>query len=341
MHISIIGGARSGKSTLFQALRAQGQPSQGRTDTASAAIDVPDERLDSLAALYKPRKTTYARITINDTTADSTRTFTDLRLSDAFLLVLRDFENGKPADPVGEYLTVMNEFILSDLGQVETRLERIRKQGTRGNTLLAQEETALAECLAHLGEGQPLSTLDLFQRDGKSLRGFQFLSLTPVMVLLNRTEATLHETGHALAEITKRLPPGVPALAACAALEAELALMPEAEQEAFMAEYGVTEPLRGRIIRLAMDTLGLISFFTVGEDECRAWPIRRGATAQEGAGVIHSDLAARFIRSETVSYRDFMAHGGIAGCKKTGLWRLEGKTYILQDGDILTIRAGN
>ncbi len=340
MHISIIGAARSGKSTLFQALRGQGQPSQGRADMASAVIDVPDERLDTLAAIYKPRKTTYARITINDTATDS-RVLTELRLSDAFLLVLRDFDNGEPADPVTDYLAVINEFILSDLGQVETRLERIKKQGVKGNAQLAQEASALEECLSHLGDGRPLSTLDLFQRDGKSLRGFQFLSLTPVMVLLNLSEAALTGSSSALQEIAGRLPSGVPLVAACASLEAELALMPATEQGGYMEEYGITESLRGRIIRLAMDTLGLISFFTVGEDECRAWPIRRGSTAQEGAGAIHSDLAARFIRAETVSYQDFMAHGGIGGCKKTGLWRLEGKTYVLQDGDILTIRAGN
>jgi len=130
-------------------------------------------------------------------------------------------------------------------------------------------------------------------------------------------------------------------VAACGQLEAELAAMAPGEQGAFMAGYGIAESLRGRILRLAYDTLGLISFLTVGEDECRAWPLRRGMNAQDAAGTIHTDLARTFIRAETVSYEDFMRLGGFAGCKKAGVWRLEGKGYIVQDGDILSIRAGS
>jgi len=142
-------------------------------------------------------------------------------------------------------------------------------------------------------------------------------------------------------QLRERLPDHIPVVAACGQLEAELAVMPQAEQAEFMAEYGIRESLRGRIIRLAYDTLGLISFLTVGEDECRAWPVRKGMSAQEAAGTIHTDLSRTFIRAETVSYEDFIRLDGFAGCKKAGVWRLEGKSYIVQDGDIMSIRAGS
>lgn len=340
MIISIIGTSSSGKTMLFEALSGLSQRGQTTKGPPTAVIDVPDERLDALSAIFKPRKTTYARITVNDTPPLNPKLLSEMRLSDAFLVVLRNFDNGNPRNPVGELLTISNEFILSDMAQVETRLERIRKQGTRGNTAVIQEEAALAECYSHLGEGNPLCTLASLQEDDKSLRGFQFLSLKPMMILVNSSEEDFQKPDSVLAGITGALPPNAAALAACVKLEAELAFMERAEQEAFMEEYGIKESLRGRIIRLAMDTLGLISFFTVGDDECRAWPIPKGSSAQEAAGAIHTDLAQKFIRAETVSYADFMAHNGIGGCKKLGLWRLEGKTYTVKDGDILTIRAG-
>jgi hypothetical protein len=144
-----------------------------------------------------------------------------------------------------------------------------------------------------------------------------------------------------VADLQSQLPDNIPVLAVCAKLEAELALMSPEEQAIFMDEYGIKETIRGRIIHLAVDTMGLISFLTVGDDECRAWPIKKGMSAQDAAGAIHTDLSNKFIRAETVSYEAFVEHGGFAGCKKSGLWRLEGKTYVVQDGDILTIRAGN
>jgi len=162
-----------------------------------------------------------------------------------------------------------------------------------------------------------------------------------MMVVVNCVEERVAEAESIAAQLRQRLPGHIPVVAACGQLEAELAAMAPEEQSAFMTGYGIGESLRGRIIRLAYDTLGLISFLTVGEDECRAWPIRRGMSAQEAAGTIHTDLARTFIRAETVSYDDFMRLDGFAGCKKAGLWRLEGKSYIVQDGDILSIRAGS
>jgi ribosome-binding ATPase YchF (GTP1/OBG family) len=185
-----------------------------------------------------------------------------------------------------------------------------------------------------------LGGLILDDADGKGLRGFQFLSLKPLMVVVNCSEDMMPDLQRVTEQVKRELHDMTPVIAACASIEAELAAMDPADRAAFMAEYGVTESLRGRLIGLAYRTLGLISFLTVGEDECRAWPIRKGMTAQEAAAAIHTDLSERFIRAETVAYEDFIRHGDFAACKKAGVWRLEGKQYIVQDGDIMSIRAG-
>jgi ribosome-binding ATPase len=351
MIISIIGASGSGKTTLFQAM--SGIDSVGGTArTTVATIDVPDGRLETLVNMFKPKKTVYARIELSDTVAIeegdvknetiSSKTIQQMRMSDAFLLVLRNFDNGNPPDPIKEFRTMFSEFILSDMAQVETRLERIKKQvGKKENPLLGQEEEMLAACLAHLNEENPLCTLPAVDGDGKALRGFQFLSHKPMMVVLNSGEEKPAEAQAVETRVGSSVPSHIPVVAVCGKIEAELSLMSPEEQSEFMKEYEITEVARNRIIELASRTLGLITFFTVGEDECRAWPIKNGSTAQDAAGSIHTDFYQKFIRAETVAYTDFIEHGGFAGCKKAGVWRLEGKTYVVQDGDILTIRAGN
>lgn len=349
MYISVIGPVLSGKTTLFQALSGV-ESARGFSDGDSIiSIDVPDERVDRLSSIYKPKKTTYARIELADTVAisegnvkDSTinaKTLQKMRMSDAFILTLNSFEETGTTGLVKEFHGIMSEFILADMVLIEGRIERIRKQaGKKENTALLLEEELLERCLAHVGEGRPLRTLELTASDDKALRGFRFLSRKPMMVAINCSEDRIvdvpgQEEGAGDME-------GCPVIYVCASLECELAMMEEAERAAFMEEFSVKESIRGRMIRLAFDTLGLISFLTVGEDECRAWPILRGMNAQEAAGAIHTDLASKFIRAETVSYADFMKYGGMAECKKAGVWRLEGKTYIVQDGDIISIRAG-
>ncbi len=349
MHISIIGSPGCGKTTLFRAFT--GIAASDSTQASNVAVvEVPDERLDKLSAIFNPRKTVYGRIEVYDmpsihegdmkNDAIPAKQLQQMRLSDAFLLVLKQF--GEPTgDVLAGFHTVFSEFIISDMVQVETRLERIKKQNRKGEgTSLDQEAAALEQCLAHLEQGKPLSTLPLFQTDGRNLRGFQFLSQKPLMVVVNCSEEQMAQAGPVTDKVKAQVPEGVPVVAACLRLEAELAAMEPEDQAAFMAEYGVTESLRGRFIRLAYQTLGLISFLTVGEDECRAWPIRDGISAQEAAGTIHTDLSDRFIRSETVSYEDFIRYGDMAACKKAGVWRLEGKQYTVRDGDILCIRAG-
>jgi GTP-binding protein YchF len=349
MYISVIGPALSGKTTLFQALSGV-QSARGFSDGDNIiSIDVPDARVDELSRIYRPKKTTYARIELADTVAisegnvkDSTinaKTLQKMRMSDAFILTLNSFEGATAAEQEKEFNAIMSEFILADMILIEGRIERIKKQaGKKENTALLLEEKLLEQCLAHVGEGKPLRTLELPAGDEKALRGFRFLSQKPMMIAVNCSEEAVG--GTAGQEGGTGNMEGCPVIHVCASLECELAMMEDEERAAFMEEFSVKESIRGRMIRLAFDTLGLISFLTVGDDECRAWPIRRGMNAQEAAGAIHTDLASKFIRAETVSYADFMKYGGMAECKKAGVWRLEGKTYIVEDGDIISIRAG-
>ncbi len=349
MYISIIGTGGSGKTTLFRAFAGTAVNGNG---SSLATIDVPDERVDTLTKIFNPRKTVYSRIEVADTVAIregearketlDARSLQQMRSSDALLLVLRLFDNGHPADPVNEFQTIHTELILSDMAQIEQRLERIEKQGKgKVQPQLEQEKALLKRGLAHLEAGNPLSTLLLPDEEEKRLRGFLFLSRKPMMIVINCAEGLLTGAERIAHDLKGRLARDIPVLAACGQLEAELASVPPDEQAQFMAEYAITESVRGRIIRLARDTLGLMSFLTVGDDECRAWPIKTGMTAQEAAATIHTDLSQKFIRAETVAYEDFIRLDGFAGCKKAGVWRLEGKAYVVQDGDILSIRAGN
>ncbi len=346
MYISVIGPARSGKTTLFQALSGV-ESTRGFSDGDNIiSIDVPDERVDELTKIFKPKKTTYARIELADTVAigegnikDSTinaKTLQKMRSSDAFIVTLNSFEGASRADLENEFRGIIDEFILADMIQIEGRLERIKKQGgKKENTALKQEEELLEKLLGHVGDGKALKTLELASNDEKTLRGFRFLSQKQMMIAINCPEDAISAMPHGEEYLG-----GYPVLYVCATLEKELAMMADDDRVAFMEEFNVKESIRGRMIHLAFETLGLISFLTVGDDECRAWPVRRGVNAQEAAGAIHTDLSTRFIRAETVSYADFMKYGGINECKKAGVWRLEGKTYIVQDGDIISIRAG-
>ncbi len=370
MYLSIIGSPLCGKTTLFKALAGAEGRGGGQGKAGVAVIDVPDERVDRLSAIFHPKKTVYGRIEVCDTDsihegdmkagAVPAGLLRQMRPADAFIVVLNHFDAAGPNEAGGAeaasgaaadaasgaasaFRALVNELMIADMVQIEGRLERIKKQAGRKEAALEQEKAALEQCLAHLEQGAPLCSLPLLGSEGRMLRGFQFLSLKPLMVVLNCSEEAMRDGAPVRDEVSRRIAgaaPDVPVIAACAGLEAELAVMNDADRAAFMAEYGIAESLKGSVIRLAYETLGLISFLTVGEDECRAWPIRRGTTAQEAAATIHTDLSDRFIRAETVAYDDFMAHGDFAGCKKAGVWRLEGKQYIVKDGDIISVRAG-
>ena len=351
MHLSIIGSPGCGKTTLFRAFSGVVKEG-GSTGSTVAIIEVPDDRLEKLSSIFKPKKTVHGRIEIVDTASIHegdmknetvpAKQLQEMRLSDAFLLVLRNFDNGSTPDPVGDFHTILTEFVIADMVQIETRLDRIKKQGgKRDGAALDQERVLLEQCYAYLETGKPLSNLALAEGDWKSLRGFQFLSQKPLMAVVNCSEDKVKDTENIAKEVSAKLDNAFPVVAVCGSLEAELVMMEPEDQAVFMAEYGLSESLRGRLIHLAYQTLGLISFLTVGEDECRAWPIRKGICAQDAAAVIHTDLSDKFIRAETVGYDDFVCHGDFPACKKAGVWRLEGKTYVVKDGDIICIRAGN
>ncbi|HOP86147.1 MAG TPA: DUF933 domain-containing protein [Syntrophorhabdaceae bacterium] len=338
MHIAIIGKNNVGKTTIFKALTGLGEESKQASHIS--IIDVPDYRLENLSNFFKAKKTVYARIEIEDTPSLNPDIFQRIRQADAFILILPYFEDTEK-EPVQEYRSVINEFILSDMAQVEQRLERIAKQGERKeNPMLQYENEMLKLCLSHLNEERPLLTLAISEDGKRIIRGFQFLSQKPLMVIINCSEDKLSDVNNIEKAFKDKIEEDIPCIAVCASLEAEIGIMNENDRKDFMTEYSIKEAIRERMIRLATETMGLITFFTVGEKECHAWHLRKGESVHEAARTIHTDFYNKFIRAEVVAYEDFIKYNGFGGCKKAGVWRLEGKTYIVQDGDIITIRAG-
>ncbi len=357
MELGIIGLPNSSKTTIFNALTRGDRPtsatSSGKLEFHTAVVDVPDERVDALSALFKPRKTTYAKVTYTDIAGlDQGMAQKGLsgqlrhRISqmDAFIHVLRAFEDPSVSHPLGSIhpqrdLEVLEqEMILLDLLAVQGRLERIAesiKRAKKGEERQALEaEQALFERMqASLEAEAPLRDLDYSEEEASGLRGFGFLTLKPVLVLLNTGE--------------ERLPPKrfiayshrhTVIMSLQGKLEMEIAQLDLDEATVFMEEFDIAEPALSRMIRASYDLVGLQSFFTVGEDEVRAWTVRKGAAAVEAAGAIHSDLAKGFIRAEVVAYADLIAAGSMAEAKKAAALRLEGKEYLVKDGDILHVR---
>lgn len=353
MNIGIIGLPSSGKTTIFNALtRGQAETGTYHAGTFSVnmgAVSVPDERVDRLSAMYKPRKTIYAQVQFKDVagieggsskgSSLSGRLLNELGGNDALLHVVRGFTNLSVPHPNGsinprrDYDALETELILSDMAVIEKRLERLRKERTRSEQPL---ELPLMERLyAHLEDQKPLRSADLTNEEEKLLRSYSLLSLKPMVVVLNvNDDANASEAEQQLAEhLGKAI-----LLQLRGKLEMELAQMEAADAAVFLEEFGLSEPGLERVIRASYDLLGVQSFFTVGEDEVRAWTVRRGAAAVEAAGVIHSDLAKGFIRAEVVSYQDLTATGSIPEARRVGKFRLEGRDYIVKDGDILHVR---
>ncbi len=351
MKLGIIGLPQSGKTTLFNALTGGDTPttaSAGRVEVHTAVVDVPDPRVDALSQMFNPRKTIYAKVTYADIAgldgssggSISGVLLNQLSQMDGFLHVVRCFENDNvghiagSVDPLRDIRAMESEFILNDLIAVERKLERLQEERRKGGTdkALNARQIALFERLhAHLAEEKPLRGLQFSAEEERFLSGFGLLSRKPVLLLLN-----LHEGQQPpdLGELGQTFP----WVALQGQLEMEIAQLPPEDAAIFMEEYGIDEPGLNKMIRLSYDLLNLQSFFTVGEDEVRAWTIRRGMTAQEAAGVIHTDLQKGFIRAEVVAYEDLIALGSMAEARAKGKLRLEGKEYIVQDGDIMHIR---
>lgn len=358
LRAGLIGFPSAGKTALFQLLtNVQDAPARGgRADANVGVARVPDERLDRLTALFNPRKRVPATVEFADIAgaaaskpgAQALLDVAPFRNADALLHVVRMF--GDPAvphpagavDPARDVRTMEDEVILADLGVVERRLERLERDLKKTNTPdLRKEQDILLRCREALESGRPLRALQLGTEDARRLRGFQFLSAKPLLVVLNLDEADLARAGEAvrLAGIETFLAGAATrAVPICAKIELEIAQLDEDDRQAFMSDLGLQESGLDRVIRASYDLLGYISFFTVGEDECRAWSIPRDTPAVLAAGEIHSDISRGFIRAEVVRYEDLTARGSLAACREHGELRLEGKEYTVLDGDVINFR---
>jgi ribosome-binding ATPase len=363
MQTAIVGLAGSGKTTVFNTL------TRGHAETGGfggvtlnvGVVKVPDERLDRLAEIFKPKKVVQADVTYVDLPAPPPSSeghvgteelpadhLARLRDSDALLHVVRAFED--PAhphpegsvDPARDLERLDLEFILADLSMTERRLERLTTSGRHGTPAereaAEREEVVLTRIHEGLRAGRPIRDLGLDVDEEKAIRGFRFLSQKPVLVLLNVGESDLPTAAATVARIAggyDHVDAMVDALSA--RIEMELGELEPDEAAVFMEELGIAESGLDRVIELTYRLLGLISFLTAGPDECRAWPIHDGSTAVDAAGAIHTDLAKGFIRAETVAYEDLIQLGSIAEARKAGKLRSEGRTYRVRDGDVLEI----
>ena len=355
MEVGIMGLAASGKSSLFCLLTGQ-EPAVGggRRDVSQVGIaKVPDPRLDALAEMYQPKKTTPATIRFADVPGipdehrgDTSFNLPELRTADALMVVLRSFPSDAIAHPMGsvdplrDLKHIEEEFILQDQMVVERRLERLRKDiQKRRDPELERERDLLERCLAILESATPLRNESFDANARKKLRGFTFLSLKPVLVVVNVGEddvASNPLSAPGWEAWTSR--PGLAFTRVCATLDAELAEFDGEDAQVFMDDLGLEDRALDRIIGESYSLLGLISFFTVGEDECRAWSILAGTEALEAAGEIHSDIQRGFIRAEVVPNDELLEVGSLSACRQRGTLKLEGKTYVVLDGEVVHFR---
>lgn len=343
MKVGLVGFAGSGKTTVFNTMTGLAVPTGFGGEVRLGTVKVPDERIDTLSGIFKPKKTTYAEIVFCDVPGEhgaerkglSRKALQQIRDQEVLCLVLRAFPNpaleGEP-DPAADLEAFHTECLLADLDLVMRRLDRAKKD--KPDPL---ELAAFDLMKATLEQELPLRSLSAQALNRDHLKAYSFLTDRPLMIVLNRREQ----------EAAQPLPPALAArlgqlhaagLVLSASVEAEIARMDSADRAAFLEDLGLKESALTRFIRTAYGLLDLISFFTVGPDEVRAWPIRRGSTARAAAGRIHSDLERGFIRAEVMPYAVFMQHGSEQAVKDAGLLQIEGKDYVVSDGDILHIR---
>jgi len=355
LKIGIMGLGQVGKTTLFRILtHAHGSAlASGRPEAHLGVVHVPDARLDRLVKMYPGRKTVYASVEYVDSPGsviDLLRTgvqTASLREMDALVHVVRVFENeallppGGCINPQRDIENVELEMMLSDLAVIEKRLERLERDlKKQKNPALEKEQHVLLTCKAALEKQMPLREVALGAEEA-TVRGFTFLSLKPMVYVLNLGEADATRTSAAeefAAQAGLKQRPRTAVAAVAGKLEAELAELSEADAAEFLESYGLKESAISRLIRASYQLLGVISFFTIGENECRAWTIRSGATAWEAAGEVHSDFQKGFIRAEVVKFEDLVAAGSLAEARNRGLLKLEGKEYVLHDGEVVYFR---
>lgn len=346
MKVGLIGYPQVGKSTLYRAA------AQGHAKGTMTAVPVPDERFDKIVAQVQPKKVTPATVIFDDDIEAiqpsgkmfSQRFLDNARQCDLLLHVVRAFDSPMApyhdsVNPTRDLEAVEVEMVLTDLGIVENRLERLQKSMTVKNPGSPDylEKALFTKIHGPLQDGMPIRGMDLDEEEQKIVRNYQFLSGKQCVVAFNVGEsgATGGDTGKLIQELKSM---GTQAFDVCATIEEEIAQLDPADQPEFLASLGVEEPAANRMIRAIYDALGLVTFFTAGENETRAWPLRRGSSALKAAATIHNDIARGFIRAEVVSYADYCDHGSLDAAYKANKMRLEGKEYVVQDGDLLHIR---
>jgi len=353
MQLGIIGLPQSGKTTIFNALTHGNQPTGvavGRMEVHTAVIDVPDERVDRLSEMFNPKKSVYAKVTYADiaglgSAADkgeiSGQLLNQLTQMDGFIEVVHCFESPLvphvhgSVDPARDIILMDEELMLNDQIMVERKLERLaeehKKGGGREKGIIEHEITLFEKLQDALSSATPLRDIRLTVEEEKTLSGFGFLSRKPLLILLNLGEGQAQpeiQYDHQRSRIENLQ----------GKLEMDLGQLSDEDAALFMHEYGIEELGLSRMIRSSYELLGLLSFFTIGEDEVRAWTVRRGALAPEAAGEVHTDFQKGFIRAEVITYDELMEAGSMAEGRSKGKLRLEGKQYPVQDGDIISIR---
>jgi ribosome-binding ATPase len=349
MKVGIVGFAGGGKTTVFNTLtglKAEVGGYGAKEKPNIGIIKVPDVRIEELAKIYNPKRKVYAEMNFVDVAGPQgdranksgdldPKLIAEMREADALVHVVRGFDNpalDKPADLLRDIKNFESEMILADLIPIENRLNRMKKEKTN-----PREKELIEQCKAMLEAEQPLRQLQLSADEAQLLAGFRFLSQKPLMLLLNMDETGIGESIPADIQtyVTEN---NLVAIQMCGQAEMEIAELAPEEQAEFLKDLGISEPARDRFITAAYQLLDLISFLTAGEDECRAWTIRRHTTAQRAAGKIHSDIERGFIRAEVIAYQDFINLKSEAKCRELGKLRLEGKEYTVQDGDIINFR---
>ena len=353
MKIGLFGLPKSGKTTLFNALtKSQAQVASyivAKAEPNVAVVKVGDARITRLSAMYKPKKTTYATVEFVDFVGVTEGAIKEesfppalmklIRSVDALAVVVRGFQSdrGEAADPLKDIRTIDEELLLCDLVIAEKRLEKIRSGFKRGQKtdMLVFEEKAVAKICDQLNQSLPVRNLIFYEKEETAIRGFQFLTKKPLIAIINSDEASFGKRPDLIAKMGALHR----SIEFAGNFEMELSrLEKEEEATAFMEDLGIKESARDLLTSVAYETLGCISFFTVGPDEVRAWTIHDGSTAVEAAAAIHTDLARGFIAAECFTYQDLVECGSEKAIKDKGKFRLEGKEYIVKDGDILSIR---